>query len=114
MTGLADDNAGGMFVGDRYPDPDRHEGSRSRAKFSRDVEIPSPGEEVPWDGFMRSNVPRYILRQLREAAHRMHCTRISLILQVMAAYRDAKRERVFYIRPEDLVPDRRKVRRACR
>jgi hypothetical protein len=67
-----------------------------------------PGDSVPWTSHLRADVPGYIMEQLREAAYRMRCTVVALILRALAAYVDADGNAVFCIRDEDLVADRRK------
>ena len=74
------------------------------------VAIPSPGDVVAWSAAVRVDVPEYAGEQLREAAHRMRCTMVSLILRLMSAHRDQDGQPLFYIRPCDLVSDRRKTR----
>ena len=75
------------------------------------VAIPEPGETVAWTGNLRATFPDYVSDQLRDVAHRLRCTQVSLLLQVMAAHRDAAGQNLFHIREEDFVPDRRKATR---
>lgn len=73
--------------------------------------IPRPGEEIPWTSALRADVPLYVMEQLHEASHQQRCTIVSLLLQLMAKHRDPDGRPLFYIRTEDLVPDRRRARR---
>jgi hypothetical protein len=74
------------------------------------VEIPGTGEQVVWSGRIRADLPQYVFDQLHEAAHRQRRTQVSMLLQLMADHRDADGNQIFFIRPEDLVSDRRKPR----
>jgi hypothetical protein len=70
--------------------------------------MPYDGEEISWGGNLRADFPVYVLDQLNEFAHRRRCTQLSALLQMMAAFRDADGP-VFFVREEDMVPDRRKA-----
>lgn len=74
-----------------------------------DMPVPPPGEIVPWIVAFRADLPAYVVEQIREAAHRMRCTRVALLLRLLAAFRDPAGRPVFHIRTEDLVDDRRRV-----
>jgi hypothetical protein len=75
------------------------------------VPVPAEGEPVPWVPCIRGDAPEYVAEQIREVAHLSRCTAVSVILQVLAAYRDDRGHAVFHIRAEDLVADRRRTRR---
>jgi hypothetical protein len=72
------------------------------------VEIPATGKQVPWTGTLRADVPMYVSEQTRDVANTLRCTQVALLLRALAEYRDEKGQRVFLIRQEDLVADRRK------
>lgn len=69
--------------------------------------MPPPGAPVEWTGRLRAEVPRYVAEQVREVTHQQRCSQVSLLLRALAALRDASGRRVFHIRAEDMVPDRR-------
>lgn len=69
------------------------------------------GEPVTWTAHLRADIPEYVADQLREAAHRRRCTVVSLLLHLLHSHRDPNGRPVFYVRPEDLVRDRRRERR---
>ena len=75
------------------------------------VTIPAPGEQVLWKGNIRAEVPQYIFDQVHAAAFHWKCTQISVLLRVLSEHRDIHGKRVFYIRPEDIMADRRKTRK---
>ena len=83
----------------------------SRSPVAPHVAIPPEGTEVPWSAALRADIPEYVAEQLREAAHQERCTLVAVLLRLMADHRDGDDERVFCIRPQDLVADRRKVRK---
>ncbi len=82
--------------------------SRSLPVFASEVRLPTAGEEVLWNTNFRATVPEYIGDQLREAAHRMACTQVALLLYIMAEHLDPSGRPAFFIRDIDLVADRRK------
>lgn len=73
--------------------------------------LPRPHDRVEWNARFRADVPEYIAEQLREAAHQMRCTNIAVLLHLMAGHVDAAGRPLFYVREEDLIPDRRTVKR---
>jgi hypothetical protein len=75
------------------------------------VAIPRPGQRVSWTSHLRIDIPLYVFEQFREAAHRKRCTQVSLLLWLMAEHRDPEGHPLFFVRPEDLVADRRKSTR---
>lgn len=79
------------------------------SRMALDVAVPSPGEIVPWVVAFRADLPAYVVEQIREVAHRMRCTRVALLLRLLAAFRDPAGRPVFHVRTEDLVPDRRRA-----
>lgn len=74
-----------------------------------DLPVPAPGEVVPWVVAFRADLPGYVVEQVREVAHRLRCTRVALLLRLLAEFRDEAGRPVFRIRTEDLVPDRRRA-----
>jgi len=106
----------------REPQSSDCRGERIRAAWPTDdnqppafvlgVEMPKAGEEVKWTGFIRTDSPQYVKEQLSEFAHRRKRSLAALIMRMMAEYRDGGDRRVFYVRDEDMVDDRRKVKRA--
>lgn len=101
-------------LGRRSPNSDQgllldcssHQSSR-RSPVAPDVRVPADGEPVEWTSRIRADIPGYVEEQIDEATHRMRCTKISLILRALAAYRVRGRP-VFFVRQEDLAADRRK------
>lgn len=79
--------------------------------YAAKIYIPQPGEAISWTERLRADLPEYVMLQVREACHRQRCTIMGLYLPMMDAQRDAHGRKLFYIRDEELVPDRRKVRR---
>lgn len=84
--------------------------SPRRSPIAPDVRIPGDGERVDWTSALRADIPHYLEEQIGEATHKLRCTRVSLILQALAAYKVGGRS-VFVIREEDLAADRRKCPR---
>ncbi|SDB74520.1 hypothetical protein [Belnapia rosea] len=84
-----------------------HRGAQS--PVAPHLDILAVGEAVPWKSALRAEVPFYIIEQLRARAYAQRCTRVSLLLRVMADHRDGNGRPRFYVRPEDLVADRRRV-----
>lgn len=80
-------------------------------ELPRVAEIPLPADNVAWTGHLRFQLPQYVVDQIYEAAHAFRCTQVSLVLRCLAAHRNHEGRNVFHIRTEDLVPDRRKIRR---
>lgn len=87
---------------------------RPRSPIAPDLEMPHDGEEIPWRGNLRADFPEYALEQLNEFCHRNRCTQVSALLRMMAAFTDREGKPVFFIRREDMVPDRRKAPRRRR
>lgn len=84
--------------------------SSRRSPIAPDVRIPGDGERVDWTSALRADIPHYLEEQIDEATHKLRCTRVSLILHALAAYKVGGRS-VFVIREEDLAADRRKCPR---
>lgn len=84
--------------------------SPRRSPIAPDVRIPGDGERVDWTSALRADIPHYLEEQIDEATHKLRCTRVSLILQALAAYR-VRGKPLFVIREEDLAADRRKAPR---
>lgn len=84
--------------------------SPRRSPIAPDVRIPGDGERVEWTSALRADIPHYLEEQIDEATHKLRCTRVSLILHALAAYKVGGRS-VFVIREEDLAADRRKCPR---
>jgi len=80
-----------------------------RSPIAPDVPIPRDGESVMWSAHLRADIPEYVSEQLREAAHRQRCSVVSLLLRLMEAHRTREGERLFFVREEDLVSDRRRA-----
>lgn len=110
------------FKGSNHSSPRSKTGSRQRSSLANPefdtvspiaphLEMPGRGEEIAWTSFLRADLPLYVMEQLREAAHRRRCTIVSLLLRMMAGHCDAEGRPLFYVRPEDLVPDRRRLGR---
>ena len=70
------------------------------------------GEKVDLTESLRIDFPEYLKAQLSEFAHRRKYTQGAAIAHMMDAHRDGDGRPVFYVRPEDKVADRRKVKRA--
>lgn len=71
--------------------------------------MPFNGEEISWRGNLRAHFPEYALEQLNAYCYHNDCTQVSVLLQMMAAFKSHDGKSIFYIRREDLVPDRRKT-----
>lgn len=97
------------LLGRNHPREGRSGRGRILPKFAQEVDIPDDNDVVLWDGNLRMDLPQYVTDQLQVAAQCFKRTRTSFILRLMAFLRDADGELVFYIRDEDLVPDRRKA-----
>ena len=75
------------------------------------IAVPRPGEVVPRNGNLRAEVPQYIIAQLRVEAFRTESTQVAVILRGLHSLKDDDGKQVFFIRPEDLVEDRRRLTR---
>ena len=84
---------------------------RPKSPILPDHEMPLEGETVNWGGLLRMDLPDYIHAQLREWSYRNNRTTTSAIMSMIADYRDKNGNKVFYVRPEDVVPDRRKLKK---
>jgi len=91
------------------PAPPRRALARPRSPIAPHVEMPYEGDEVIWDAHLRCDFPAYVLEQVGELAHRDRRTLVSALLKILAAHVDDHGKPLFYIRPEDMVPDRRKA-----
>ena len=78
------------------------------------LDMPLAGEAVEWGGNFRAEIPRYVFEQMDEYCHRRKRTQVAALLEILNAHRDSKGQRVFFVREEDMVPDRRKVSRRSR
>ena len=90
----------------------RATGGQGRMNVSWSVAMPEPGVVVEWSAHLRADVPEYVAAQVREVAHRQRCTVVAVLLRALAAQRDGAGRKVFSIRPEDLVADRRRIPRS--
>lgn len=77
--------------------------------YASGIPIPAVGEHVEWTANLRASLPDYVMKQLREAAHREQRTLMSVLLHTLAAHRDPDGRIPFFVRDEDLVNDRRKT-----
>ena len=91
------------------PKPVRRPATRPRSPVAPHIEMPLEGEEVEWDAHLRCDFPAYVYEQIVELAHRERRTLVSALLKVLAEHVDQDGRPQFFVRPEDLVPDRRKA-----
>ena len=91
------------------PQPIRRPATRSRSPVAPHIEMPQEGEEVDWDAHLRCDFPAYVYEQIVEMAHRERRTLVSALLKILAEHVDQNGRPLFFIRQEDLVPDRRKA-----
>jgi hypothetical protein len=101
---------------DTPPPPPAPARQRTRpvCPINREIEMPLEGQVVDWGGNLRADFPVYAMDQLNEFCHKNRCTVASALLQFMASFKDPEERPYFYIRPEDMVPDRRKALKRAR
>lgn len=92
------------------PAPPRELARRPTSPIAPHAAMPLPGEDADWSGSLRLNFPVYALEQLQEFCHRHKCTQHAAVLMMMKQYADESGNPYFFIRPEDLRPDRRRKR----
>lgn len=107
MSGALGPNRPRFYRGLLLGHPGRQHSRRS--PIAPDIRVPGDGDPVEWSARVRADVPEYVGEQLDEAVHRMRCTKTALIMRMIADYRVSGRQ-VFFVRPEDLVADRRTQR----
>lgn len=93
------------------PAPPPEVAVRGQSRIAPHEVMPLPGQHVEWDQNFRAEIPRYVNEQLREYMHRHRLTSISLLMRLIQQFKGEDREAPFYVRPEDMVGDRRKLPR---
>jgi hypothetical protein len=83
---------------------------RPRCPFDESLIMPAPGDDVPYSERTYLIIPDYISKQLYEYTHQNRCSEAYVFLLALRQFK-AGGKPVFYVRPEDCIPDRRRIKR---